>query len=339
MLVENQEIEVFWSNKIKAYYISKGYEYTKRNASFLVRAEDLNPSCTKKVRIICDECGSEFNSPYNSYYERFSNHRKDLCKSCTATSVHNRSKEDRAKKYFDKIKEVCRLNDYELITNESEFEGVHMDIWFKCPKHGVQSMMLDNFIRGHKCYSCSYESRANRCRNTPDYVEQVVNSYNGNQLLNKHEYVSSKTRNLRVLCGKCKKNTFLVSFCDYYNVNVHQCRSCSSKESVGEKLIADYLNKFSIEYVREKKFENCKDKRQLPFDFYVPKYNLIIEFDGQHHYFDVWGKEHFERTQRHDDIKNKFCEDNDIHLLRIPYWDGRNVDKLIGDKINDILYR
>lgn len=339
MLIEGQKIQVFWSNKVKSYYISKGYEYTKRNSSFLVRAEDLIPGCHRSVRLICDDCGTEFISPFNSYYSRKTNGEMDLCRSCAAVKGHNKTKEHRAKIYFDKLKLICEENEYELITREDDFTNSTMNVQFNCRQHGLQTMSLQSLLGGHKCIDCSYESRGKHFRNSPEYVEQVINAVNGNKLLNKEDYIGSCTRNLRVLCGKCGKHVFLVSFSDYYNVKVNQCRSCSSSESVGEKKIADYLDGCNIQYVREKKFDDCIDKRALPFDFYVPEYNLTIEFDGQHHYFDIWGAEHFERTQHHDKIKDQFCRDNGINMLRIPYWEGRNVDKLIGDKLSNILHR
>ena len=339
MLVKNQMIEVFWSNRVINHYVSKGYKFTKRYEAFLVKAEDLNPTCTKKVKVICDECGKEIISPYFAHYKRFTNGEPDLCKSCAALLGYSRNKDTRAKDKFDLIRKVCKENDYVLVTKEEDFENTHMDIQFICKKHGIQTMMLDNFIRGHKCYACSYELRGQNCRNDIDYVEEIINSVNGNKLLNKEDYVGSNTRNLKVACGKCGKHTFLVSLSGYCNVKITQCRSCSSKESVGEKVVAEYLEEHNIDFVREKKFPDCKDKRELPFDFFVPKYNLIIEFDGQHHYYDVFGEEHFKRTQYHDEIKNQYCKDNNIHLLRIPYWEGKNVDKLIGDKINNILHR
>ena len=40
----------------------------------------------------------------------------------------------------------------------------------------------------------------------------------------------------------------------------------------------------NIEFKKEKKFKDCKDKYQLPFDFYLPQYNLCIEFDGEQHF-------------------------------------------------------
>ena len=64
----------------------------------------------------------------------------------------------------------------------------------------------------------------------------------------------------------------------------------------------------------------------LPFDFYIPKYNLIIEYDGFHHFYPVnggGGEEKFKLTQENDAIKNKYCKENDITLLRIPYTDSK----------------
>jgi very-short-patch-repair endonuclease len=62
----------------------------------------------------------------------------------------------------------------------------------------------------------------------------------------------------------------------------------------------------------------------LPFDFYLPEYNLIIEFDGDQHYRNTekFGKNGgFERIQKHDKMKNEYCEKNNIHLLRLTYDD------------------
>lgn len=336
ILVKNQKITVFWAGRTKKHYISKGYKFTKKDDTFEVDVKDLPIRSNQKVDLICDQCGIKYKSPYFAYCERKSKNNADLCHSCAAKYGHSLNKEIRSKKHFDKIKDICNKYGYELITKESDYTGIKMDIQFKCEKHGIQTMNMSNFIAGHKCYFCSYEERGFNCRHSNDYIEQQINSVNGNKLLNKEDYKGANVRNLRVLCGKCNNHIFITSFSDYFNCKINQCRSCSSKESVGEKRIADYLNDNQIEFVREKKFDDCRDKRALPFDFYVPQYNLLIEFDGQHHYWDVWGKDHFEKTQKHDKIKNQYCDTNNINLLRIPYWQGNDIKKIIQDKIDSI---
>ena len=77
-------------------------------------------------------------------------------------------------------------------------------------------------------------------------------------------------------------------------------------------------NNYKFKY--QKSFKNCRDKNPLPFDFYLFDYNLIIEFDGEQHYVenDLFSTSLLE-IQTHDDIKNKFCLENNINLLRIRY--------------------
>lgn len=97
-----------------------------------------------------------------------------------------------------------------------------------------------------------------------------------------------------------------------------------------KKKITEVLNKYNIKYEREKRFDDCKNKKALPFDFYLPDYNILIEYNGLQHYKDIdIGRTELALIQHRDSIKKKYCEDNNIQLIIIPYWDK--------DKIEDIL--
>lgn len=90
------------------------------------------------------------------------------------------------------------------------------------------------------------------------------------------------------------------------------------KNSKGELKIAKILLNNEIIFEEQKKFDNCKRKNHLPFDFYLPDFNICIEFDGIHHFQpkDVWGGlENFEKIKERDSIKNDFCLKNKIFLL------------------------
>ena len=73
--------------------------------------------------------------------------------------------------------------------------------------------------------------------------------------------------------------------------------------------------------------------RSLSYDFYLPKYNLLVEFQGQQHEkpidFEGSGEENarqrFEKQQEHDRRKNSYCLANNISLYRIPYWEIKNL--------------
>lgn len=110
--------------------------------------------------------------------------------------------------------------------------------------------------------------------------------------------------------------------------------SCGCMRSSGENAIKEFLDMHHITYYREKKFNKCKDVGLLKFDFWLPDYGLCIEFDGIQHYQDAprWDKKSsFDDRKRRDEIKTKYCEENDIILLRVPYWEKDNIESILSD--------
>ena len=83
--------------------------------------------------------------------------------------------------------------------------------------------------------------------------------------------------------------------------------------------------------------DGCVSKRNLKFDFYIPKLNLAIEYDGQQHFepVDFSGKgyesalEIYNNTRMRDKIKDDFCANNNIRLLRIPYTEYENIHDIL----------
>lgn len=107
-------------------------------------------------------------------------------------------------------------------------------------------------------------------------------------------------------------------------------------KSKGENKIINFLTKNSIKFISQKRFKDCKNKRPLPFDFYLPDLNLCIEYDGQQHFraFSKFGGDKaLYRTVKNDQIKNKYCKNNNINLERISY---KKFDKL-ENEIKQIL--
>jgi very-short-patch-repair endonuclease len=104
-----------------------------------------------------------------------------------------------------------------------------------------------------------------------------------------------------------------------------------------------WLEENNITYVPQKTFSNCINpdtKRRLRFDFYIPHKNLIIEFDGKQH-FEVsnfcndieLARELFEKTKKHDQIKNKFVKKSKMELLRISYVQFNKIEEILNNKI------
>ena len=112
-----------------------------------------------------------------------------------------------------------------------------------------------------------------------------------------------------------------------------QCSLCMPR-SRGEEKIRDLLLKNNSPFVQEKSFEDCKFEsgHKARFDFYVNN-QYIIEFDGRQHIEETtkWGNRSLEYVQAHDKVKNIYCKEHNIPLIRIPYT------KLNYLKIEDLL--
>lgn len=101
---------------------------------------------------------------------------------------------------------------------------------------------------------------------------------------------------------------------------------------MGEKIISEWLLINNFTFIPQHKFNECKNKRELPFDFYLTDYNICIEYDGVLHYKDKFNNaEEFKETKKRDKIKTNYCKDNNITLLRIPYWDFNNIEEILRE--------
>lgn len=111
------------------------------------------------------------------------------------------------------------------------------------------------------------------------------------------------------------------------------CPTC--RKSKGEKQIENWMQKNNINYVTQKTFKDCKDKHPLPFDFYLPDYNVCIEYDGKQHFKPIkffGGEEAFYKRVEHDKIKDDYCKTHGIKLLRISYIEN------VQHKLSDFLF-
>lgn len=113
----------------------------------------------------------------------------------------------------------------------------------------------------------------------------------------------------------------------------------AAKQSKGERRISAFLSSESVEFNREWYFKglyNYAKSHLLYFDFFVPEFNLCIEYDGQQHY----ATQKKESAKMNDYLKNAYCLKNNIWFLRIKYTDFDNIETLICqilDKISPIL--
>ncbi len=149
---------------------------------------------------------------------------------------------------------------------------------------------------------------------------------------------SNNNRNIIWHCKCDCGNECDVNSHDLITGNTKSC-GCKRNNSYGEQKISQILKENNILYEREKTFPTClfpDTQRLAKFDFYLPDYNILIEYDGIQHFVIGNGQydnpEKFKITQQHDQFKNQWCKDNNITLIRISYT---KYDTLT---INDLLF-
>jgi len=122
---------------------------------------------------------------------------------------------------------------------------------------------------------------------------------------------------------KCKCDCGKIKYIATSDLTTECIQSCGClSESKMETYITELLTSENIKFNKQHKFTECKHIRPLPFDFYLPEFNIAIEYDGMQHFEPIeffGGQEGLEIRQRNDSIKNKYCIKNNIRLMRLPY--------------------
>lgn len=181
-----------------------------------------------------------------------------------------------------------------------------------------------------------------------DFIKLVKS--NGHKLIG--EYVNIKTK-VEINFG-CSHPNHMIMPSAYKSGK--GCPLCKHKgESMLYDILVDIFGECEVE--GQKTFHNLKDKKNLRYDFYIRKYNLLIELDGEHHREEVMYfkndatqqvKEkaeadaflNLQKRKKVDKIKDDYARVNNIHLLRIEYNSRqREIDvwrKLVLDKVEEI---
>lgn len=333
MLVENQKIQQKWNKRNKQWYVDKGYKFTEFKDVFYVSPTDLTNGSHIKVDVICDYCRNIVSVAWKDYvkykYDKYS------CKHCRQAKTNEYNLTKRQRYLYDGIVSVCKEKGYTLLTPIEYIKTAETRVKYLCDKHGVNETKAYTLFLGHGCPLCSHEENADKMRYDADYVAKRISEYGG-VLLNKEDYIGWDTKNLIVKCPMCGK-PFITSYNSFTHNGGQFCQSCTKDHSVGEGKIEEYLCSHNIFFLREYRFNDCKDKSTLPFDFYLQDYNIVIEYQGKQHYEPVdyfGGDETFARQVLHDKIKEEYCKSNNIYLLVIPYWDFDFINDILDETLN-----
>ena len=331
-MLASENINIKWNKANKKYFQQLGYVFTRCGEEFNISTLDLLPNSSVKVVAICDFCKKEYEVAWKKYINIENKNQKHACYNCRHVKRYENDLNKRQHNLYLKALEACKTNGYTLISNEFEILCNTSYIRYSCPQHGEHSMRISNFISGKGCPDCVSQNNSERFRLSPDEVERRIQECGG-KLLNKKDYINQAEKNLLVECLECSK-PFFTSLRLFTQHGGQVCEDCSGSESIGEKRIRHYLENKEINFICQKWFPDCRDTNPLPFDFYVPDYNVIVEFDGRQHFGETnYFTYSFEETKRHDEIKNNYCKANGIYLIRIPYWNIDKIEQILDNEL------
>ena len=184
-----------------------------------------------------------------------------------------------------------------------------------CPRHGIFEQRIDGHLTGKGCVKCGFDKLiigADRFIENSKMKHGDIYDYSKV----KETYVNQRS----IVEIKCKKHGFFKQIA-YNHSHGNGCPTCKH-DSKGQKAIRKYLIEKNIKFKEQKSFNECKYRKCLYFDFYLPSYNACIEYDGEQHFIPVkkfGGEKLLKENKLRDSIKNNFCENNKINILRIRF--------------------
>ncbi|WP_291626038.1 hypothetical protein [Clostridium sp.] len=243
------------------------------------------------------------------------------CPDCNGNKRHN----------YEEVKKFFEKEGYKLISTEYINANTKLD--YICPNGHIHSITFNSFNHGVRCPECRNIKLNERMKKDIEEIRTLF-LQEGYILLEK-EYINAHQK-LELQCPN--GHNIYLSY-DKFQQGV-RCSKCNASKS--ERYIIQLLKEFNIKYEHQYRFKDCRDIQPLPFDFYLPNYNMCIEYDGEGHYlpidFEGQGQESAEKQlkdrQKKDNIKTKYCLDHNIKLIRIPYWEQDNIENILKQELN-----
>lgn len=216
----------------------------------------------------------------------------------------------------------------------------HDNITIICPIHGKFLQSPSNHLSGRGCTKCKYITIGNKTRGTlEEFVLKSKNIWGNKFDYSKSEYLGSSKK----LIIRCNKHNLEFEQSPSNHYTQIGCKLCA-RRSKGERVISKWLDNNKIKYEMEKRFDGCKmlnSKNFLRFDFYISILNLLIEYDGEQHFRPLNKYKgidcEFEKIKLRDEFKNKWVKDNGYNLLRIPYFEFKNINKILDRELNNVI--
>lgn len=281
---------------------------------------------TSKVCIRCNQCNTFIFQTPNSHLNGVG------CRTCgymrrstsrikTTSEFIEKAKKIHADKYdYDKVTYTGVKNKVIIICNECKWEFYQLP-----PNH---------LTHKQGCPNCA------GCIQTTNTFIQRSNLVHGDLFDYSKSVYLGTYKHVNIICNKHGEFRQIPKL----HLQGTGCPKC--RETSGEREIRKWLVSNKLPFISQYAFEDCTLQRKLRFDFYLPEYNLIIEYDGEYHFFPVQfkgttkkrAKQIHEKAKAGDALKNNYCIKHNIQLIRIDYTQRKNIANILKGVIHQSDY-
>jgi len=219
----------------------------------------------------------------------------------------------RAKPWSEILTEFRKRHGDRYDYSQVEYVNLSEKITIGCQQHGAFAQRSYCHLQGHGCPRCKYERVSANQRLTLDEILFRFHRCHGDR----YDYsrvVQVRNCGHKVTIRCVRHGSFRQSVADH--ASGRGCPAC--RESRGERRLAKVLQQLGFDFVREMRFRSCRDVKPLPFDFFIPAENTLIEYDGAQH--SVPSKRfNLPVIRKHDSIKTDWARRRGFSLIRISH--------------------
>jgi len=298
---DNDSVKFFIENESKCKLLSHNYKTNKTN-----------------LRLECS-CGKKFTKTFHDFKD--GNQRQ--CNECgIEKGNYHRSSLEEIAEYIESLGYILLTNKY---INSDE------KIIIKDKNGYMYSMLLSN-LKGEQGTKIVHKSNPFSIDNIKLWCK--INQKDFIVLSDKYE---AKNIKLKWKCLKdgCKE-IFYAYWYDIYNDK--ECVYCSIPK--GEKKIKELFNNNYVSYDWQKEFQGLigLGGGLLSYDFFLLKYNLLIEYQGEFHDGKArhQTKAKLKKQKEHDRRKKEYALQHKYNFLEIWYWDFDNIETILESKLKEL---
>lgn len=225
------------------------------------------------------------------------------------------------------INKYIQNNNISATLLTKNYKGSKALMYFRCECGKIYNCCWSDFQnrKRYYCHECALKYGTKRLKQ--DFIKEEFKKH-GLIIAEGEVYKNNRTP------LKCYTDDGQIILKNYSNLADDYFNYSSGKKHIskGEQKISDVLNELNITFIRQYGFSDCRKQNKLLFDFYLPDYNVCIEYNGEQHYKSIkyfGGKEKLKMQRENDIIKENYCMNNNINLIIIPYTEFKNIKYIL----------